>query len=678
MTTALVTTEHGTGWGDLWASCQRGFTLDPILTVSEWADRFRWLSGRAASEPGKWNTARTPYMRAIMDALSASSPFEKVVLAKGSQTGGTECVLNWIGYIVDQVPGPLMMVSPTVDLAKRFSKQRLDALIEDTPCLRTKVRDARARDSGNTLLMKEFPSGVMVLTGANSGVGLRSMPARYLLLDEVDGYPASADDEGDPVVLAQRALRTFGRRKKIYMNSTPLATGTSRIERELEGCDQRWTYHVPCPDCHAMQPLVWEQVKWPEGETAKAQYQCRACEFLIPEHMKTWMLANGAWDAEWNRGEKSIGFHLSALYSPVGWFSWAEAAEMFVKAKDDQELSRIFQNTVLGLSYQEKTDAPDWRRLYERRETYPQSVVPPRGVFLTGAADVQKGRIEYEIKAWNRAKESWSIEYGVLEGDIPAAEVWAKLDAVLRKDWPCAGGGTLPIRVFCVDSGYESERVYEWARRHPQPTWTKQTGTASCRTPRTVAVVKGVDRGMSIVWSATRADLGGKRGLRIYSVSNWQTKSELYGWLRLDPPTAEEAAKGATFPPGYCHFPQYAEEHFKQLTSEVVVTTATKGGFPKRSFQLQKGLRNEALDTAAYNRAAAELFGLTRFQDRHWRELERGRGVAIETPVPATAEAAPVAPLPEPEPPSPAPTTPQPRTFSAGRPVRYRYRMGGG
>jgi phage terminase large subunit GpA-like protein len=656
---------------DLWHACRQGFALDPLLEVDEWADQYRWLSGKAASEPGKWRTTRTPYLRKIMKALSSMSTFERVVFAKGSQIGATELGLCWLGYIIREVPGPAMVVCPTVELAKRFSKQRLDPMIEDTPCLRGLVKDHRSRDSGNTIMLKEFPQGLVVLTGANSGVGMRSMPARYLDLEEIDGYPASADDEGDPVVLAQRALRTFGRRKKIYMNSTPLMAGTSRIERELEACDQKWIYHVPCPECQALQPLEWAQVTWPEGETAKAQYQCRACETLIPEHRKTWMLANGEWVAEWQKGEKSIGFHLSALYSPVGWFSWADAAAMYEKAKADGDLMRIFWNTVLGLGFQETTEAPDWKRLAARRETYRIGEVPEgdpvhtdcRPVFLTGAADVQKGRIEYEVKAWNRRKESWSIDYGVLEGDIAGADVWRELDAVLAKDWPCAGGGTLPIRVFCVDSGYESERVYEWARRHPQPTWVKQTGVANCRQPRTVAVVKGVERGMSIVWSSTRADLGGRRGLRIYSVSNFQTKAELYGWLRLDPPTAEEAAAGAKHPPGYCHVPQYSDEYFKQLTSETVVTTMVKG-FPKRTFQLQKGLRNEVLDAAAYNRAAAELFGLTRFQDRHWRELAQARGIVR-----------PTGPLPPPDPPPatggpPRPPGPQPRR--AARPVRYR------
>jgi phage terminase large subunit GpA-like protein len=170
-----------------------GLKPDPLLTVSQWADRYRVLSQRASSEPGRWRTERTPYLREIMDCLSPSSPFQRVVLMKGSQIGGTECGNCWIGYVIHQAPGPMMAVSPTVELAKRNSKQRLDPLIQESEVLRERVKERRSRDSGNTVLSKEFPGGVLILTGANSAVGLRSMPARYLFLDEVDGYPGDVE-----------------------------------------------------------------------------------------------------------------------------------------------------------------------------------------------------------------------------------------------------------------------------------------------------------------------------------------------------------------------------------------------------------------------------------------------------------------------------------------------------
>jgi hypothetical protein len=188
------------------------------------------FSQRASSEPGRWRTERTPYLREIMDCLSPSSPAQRVALMKGAQIGGTECGNCWIGYVIHQAPGPMMAVSPTVELAKRNSKQRIDPLIEESQVLRERVKERRSRDSGNTVLSKEFPGGVLILTGANSAVGLRSMPARYLFLDEVDGYPGDVEGEGDPILLAERRSATFQRRK-ILLVSTLKTKSLSRIHR---------------------------------------------------------------------------------------------------------------------------------------------------------------------------------------------------------------------------------------------------------------------------------------------------------------------------------------------------------------------------------------------------------------------------------------------------------------
>src|ERR1017187_3922902 len=237
-----------------------GALPDPLLTVSEWADRYRTLSQRASAEPGPWRTDRTPYLREGMDCLSPSSPVETVVLMKGAQIGGTECGNNWIGYVVHQAPGPMLAVQPTVDMAKRNSKQRIDPLIEESHVLRELVSDPRSRDSGNTMLAKEFPGGILVMTGANSAVGLRSMAARYLFLDEVDAYPGDVEGEGDPITLAMARTRTFARRK-VFLVSTPKITGMSRIESAYEESDQR-KYWVPCPHCQGYQTLKFAQLRW--------------------------------------------------------------------------------------------------------------------------------------------------------------------------------------------------------------------------------------------------------------------------------------------------------------------------------------------------------------------------------------------------------------------------------
>ena len=158
-------------------SAAAGARPDPLLTVSQWADGYRILSTRASAEPGPWRTTHAVPSQ-IMDCLSPSSPIERMVFMKGAQIGATEAGNNWIGYIIHQAPGPMMAVQPTVEMAKRNSKQRIDPLIEESNPTEL-VRDPRSRDSGNTILSKEFPGGVLVMTGANSAVGLRSMAARY-------------------------------------------------------------------------------------------------------------------------------------------------------------------------------------------------------------------------------------------------------------------------------------------------------------------------------------------------------------------------------------------------------------------------------------------------------------------------------------------------------------------
>ncbi len=614
---------------EAWAS---GLTPDPDFTVSEWADHYRVLSSKSAAEPGRWRTARTPYLKDIMDDLSPQSPVQRVIFMKGAQVGGTECGNNWIGYVIHMAPGPMMAISPTVELAKRNSKQRIDPQIDETPELREKIKPARARDSGNTILSKEFTGGLLVMTGANSAVGLRSMPARYLFMDEIDGYPGDVEGEGDPILLAERRSATYSRRRKILLVSTPTTKGTSRIQREFENSDQRY-FHVPCPHCQHLQPLRFTQLRWPEGKPHEAEYECEECGALISEHHKTQMLAAGRWVATKEGDGRTVGYHLSSLYSPVGWFSWGDAAAMFENAQANPDLMKGFVNTVLGEPFEEEFDAPEWQRLYERREHYPMGVVPEGGLFLTAGVDVQKDRLECEIVAWGRNKESWSVDYHTLEGDTARQEVWEKLEGLLRKDWPHACGATLPIRVMAVDSGYATQDVYAWAKGHPQASWGGSGARAGA--PRTVVAVKGRDTETALILSVSKADTGSKkRGLRVWNVSGPVAKVELYRWLKLERPTEEAMAEGAGYPAGSCHFPEYAEEYFKQITAEKRVIKLHKG-FPRASWEKDPTRRNEALDCRVYARAAASIYGLDRFTDRQWHQLEVALGKQLK---PAYAE----------------------------------------
>ncbi len=590
------------------AAAAAGARPDPLLTISQWADKYRTLSQRASAESGPWRTERTPYLREIMDCLSPSSPIERTVVMKGAQIGGTECGNNWIGYVIHQAPGPMMAVQPTVEMAKRNSKRRIDPLIEESEALRALVSDPRSRDSGNTVLSKEFPGGVLVMTGANSAVGLRSMAARYLFLDEVDGYPGDVEGEGDPVNLAAARTRTFARRK-IFLVSTPKITGMSRIEAAFEESDQR-RYWVPCPVCREFQTLKFAQLRWPKGQTERAVYVCEHCGQEIQNHQKQWMLPRGEWRKGAAGDGRTAGFHLSSLYSPVGWFAWADAAKQFEQAQKNPALLQVFVNTVLGETWTLLGEAPEWQKLYDRREAYKIGCVPGGGLFLTAGADVQKDRIEVEIVAWGRGKESWSVDYRVFEGDTSRPQVWEKLTGLLNETFPAASGLELPILQLAIDSGFATTEVYQWAR--------KQGGR--------VLVIKGDSRAPALLSAASPVDVGPagskiKRGVRVWPVNSGMAKEELYRWLRLERPTDEDLERGVPFPAGYCHFPKYSEEYFKQLTAEQLVTKLVKG-YRRHEWQKMRE-RNEALDCRVYARAAAARVGVDRFQEKHWAEFER-------------------------------------------------------
>src|SRR4029450_13569396 len=271
------------------------------------------------------------------------SPVQRLVIQKSAQIGCTEASVNWLGYLIANAPGPALWVQPTVDLAKRLSRQRIDPAIVESPVLRALVAPARSRDAGNTVLLKEFPGGLVALTGASSAAVLCAISARYLALDEIDRYPGDVENEGDPIGLVEARARTFGTRRKGVRMSKPPGAGTSRIEREYLATDQR-RYFVPCPACEAFQPLEFKRLEWERGKFKTVRYKCAACGTLIREAAKTRMLARGEWRAAATAPTDPTvaGFHINALYSPVGWLSWAEIAEAAETAARGPPLQQTF------------------------------------------------------------------------------------------------------------------------------------------------------------------------------------------------------------------------------------------------------------------------------------------------------------------------------------------------
>lgn len=593
---------------------------DRRLNVADWSDQHRILSTVSSSESGRWRTDRTPYLRAIMNALSTESLIQEVVFMKGSQIGGTEMGLNWIGYLVDNAPGPALIAQPTELLARRFSKQRLDRLFRDTPRLKDKIRAKKSRDSGNTTILKEYDGGILMITGANSAVSLRSMPIRYLMLDEVDGYPMDVDGEGDPVELAKKRTGTFNR-KKIFYCSTPNVRERSRIETLFLDSDRNY-YHVPCPFCGFYQRLKWENIHWEKGKPETAYLKCVECSQHIPEHHKTKMLSNGRWVPEnpEHPNKRRVGFHLSALYSPLGWTSWSELAREFSAANTPEKL-KVFVNTALGETWKEKGEAPDWARLFERRETYKMNICPQGVLFLTAGVDVQKDRFEFEIVGWGSDKQSWSIDYRVIYAKTDDIKSYDLLNDLLNEAFEVEGSKhRLPIRLVALDSGYNTQTVYNYVR--------SQGGR--------VIAVKGSDKQQGIIGVPSRVDVtweGKKwpRGVKLWPVGSAPSKIELYGWLNLAKPTED----GERYPAGYCHFPQYNVEYFKGLTAEELTIKKIRG-YPRQVWEKIRE-RNEPLDARIYARAAACIVGLDKFRDTDWAAMREAVKISSEPsgPVPA-------------------------------------------
>ena len=597
-----------------------GLRPETPLTVSEWADLHRRLSSKASAEPGPWRTDRTPYLREPMDCLSSESPVQRVVMMFAAQTGKTEAGSNWLGYVIDHAPGPMLCVQPTIEMAKRLSKQRLESMITETPVLAAKIAPARSRDSGNTMFSKEFSGGIMLMAGANSATGLRSAPCRYLFCDEVDAFPADVDGEGDPVSLAERRTTTFARRK-ILLTSTPTVKDFSRIEAEYQRSDQR-RFYVPCPACGAMDWLKWGQLKWADGQPETARYQCEHCGERFEEMHKPAMLRGGEWRATSPSNGRTAGFHLSGLYSPLGWCSWEQLVDDFLRAKGDAPALKSFVNTRLAETWEEDYAAKvSADGLLARRLEYKPGTCPAGVVLLTGGVDVQDNRLAVSVWGWGEGETGWLVWHQELMGDPTQTEVWEQLDHVLATEWDTECGKHLKLAQVAVDSGgHCTHEVYRYVRD---------------RVSRGVVAIKGSSRRNSpAVGKGSKVDVNWrgkviKRGVTLYQLGTDTIKTTLFGRLRHNETT------------GGLNFGLAADdEYYRQLTSERQALRYHRG-FPIREWVKKAGDRNEALDCAVYGYAAMLIYGRRLNKATMWsqlaEQLENGKPTARARRRPADA-----------------------------------------
>lgn len=579
------------------AAFRLGLAPPPRLTVTEWADQFRRLPTKGAGEPGPWRTSRVPYVGEIMDCLSTQHPARRVVLMKSAQVAGTECILNWAGWFICTQRAPMMIVQPTIDVAERFSKQRIASMIDDCPQLRELIPPARSRDSGNTTLLKEYPGGILIISGANSAASLRSLPIRYLALDEVDAYPHDLDGEGDPISLAEARTTTFPRRK-VFLCSTPTIENLSRIKKEWLASDQR-RYHVPCPHCSASNPLQWDQLTWPEGDPDQAIYICPACGKTIPEHHKTALLAAGRWIAE--RPESPVpGFHLNGLYAPIGLgLTWAELAKEWETRKHDPNQQKVFVNTRLGECFADPDEKLDWEELKARAGGYAVRTIPPGCLFLTAGVDVQKDRFAVLIIGWGRHGAVWIIDYQELPADPTRPADWQALDDHLQLPFRNCRNASIKVTSAAIDCGYLPDDVLHYTRPRRGKTIAVKGASQSSR------AIIGKPSKVDYTWRGSVI----KQGAEIYLIGGNTAKHWLFARLAGD--------RKHPIQDRLVHFPDGLDDSFYTML------TAESWDPNKRKWTKIRP-RNESLDCFCYALCAAlqPAVRVHTWREGHWAKLE--------------------------------------------------------
>ncbi|EYD71799.1 Phage terminase, large subunit [Limimaricola hongkongensis DSM 17492] len=563
-------------------------TPPPKLTLSEWADENRVLSAESSAERGRWRTSRAEFQRGIMDAITDPKA-HTVVVRKPAQVGWTEIINNVVGYFVDRDPASILIMQPTVKMAETWSKKRLTPMLRDTPCLRGKIKDAKSRDSDNTILEKGFPGGYMAIVGANTPNDLASRPIRVVLADEVDKYPASAGDFGDPLALASSRQATFWNRKTL-VGSTPGDMRLSTVERKFQEGDQRH-YHVPCPHCGHRQVLRWEQVVWDKDETGHkpetAHYACEApdCGTLWSDAERWRAIAKGEWIAT-KPFKGTASFAVSGFMSP--WLTLEGIVSKFLAAKDFPHALRQWVNEVKGEAWEERGEAADADALASRLEAYDGDTLPDWVRLVTAGADTQDDRLEVTYTAWGDGEEAWVIRHDVLPGNTAELAVWDDLDRALRDSvFTIEGGRKLKVRAACIDSGgHRGAMVLSFAR---------------ARASRKIYATKGVGndhRGSKPIWG--KALLKTKNaGDRLWAVGVDTGKDDLAARLRIVP------GEGPT--PKAVHFPAtgLSADYFEQLTAEQAVMQVNQDGRKVRRWKLKQGQeRNEALDCFILSHAA--------------------------------------------------------------------------
>lgn len=592
----------------------------PSLNLVEWADKYRKLPKNSA-EPGDWHTDRVPPVREPM--LAVSNPdVQEVTIMSCIQLMKTEIMINTAMYYMHQEPAPIMYVAPKNEMAQAWSKERLVKSVNATPVLKD-IFSKNRHDMGNTILQKEFPGGQISIVSARNPDDLAMRACMIMLFDECDKYPRNvgageggSGGEGDPIAVAWGRATTYGRRAKKIAACSPTVQGKSRIESEYSSSNQG-VYYQQCPHCKHEKELTWDDVVLPADETTgeinpmNAYIICSECGEHWTEGDRLISIDNGRWHYKRPEITHHYGFKVSSLASPFT--PVVTLAKEFVKALGNNQLLKAFYNTRMARTWREVGEQPDWERLYDRRENYTIGEIPKGALMITVGMDVQQAGVYYEVVGWGRRKESWSIEEGYLAGDIEDDEFKETIHKFWDRRYKTEKGLEVLADKISIDSGYKTQTVYALVRSYGNDRVVAVKGEKEAN----LTTVLGTPTPVDINVDGQRI----RRGMMVWKVGSSTAKDQFYSWLNLKRPTDEQIKNGKLYPSGYCHFPQYDEEYFKQITAEQKVLEENSRGFEVYKWEKTRK-DNHLLDCRVYNRAAAAMLQIDRMTDSDWDARE--------------------------------------------------------
>src|SRR5574343_453621 len=512
------------------------------IPVSRWAERYRVVTMSVL--PGRWKNEITPYLAGIMDASYFPS-VQTVIICKAPQVGGTESVLNCIGYAIDRDPGPVLCIYPDEITARENNQDRIQPMISHSPRLRGYMTGLSDDSSLLRISLQHMP---IYMAWARSASRLANKPIRYLVFDETDKYPETAGKrETDPISLGEARTITYRHNCKIWKISTP-TTESGNIWRALTTEAQAiFDFWVRYPACDREQKMIFKQIQWAHRSELGPHGLSKSNDYSrdLANRRGLWR-ARPKSDADTKADTDSmppgevlneylaryrplkIGFHIPSWLSPF--VSLSTIAAAFLRGLSDINKFKDFHNKQLAMPWKMTVVSKNTEQVLAACCDLPAQSVPEQAVALTCGIDRQKYGFWFVVRAWAANLTSWLIHYGFVATE-------QEMEAILYESaYPVgATGRTMRIWRAAPDTGgsekYEdmtmTEEMYFWILKNRGRGGVALWGT------------KGSSRnlpGMLSLGPAILSTPSGKKlpeALRILSVDTDKAKDQYHYRLQL-------------------------------------------------------------------------------------------------------------------------------------------------